>query len=201
MIVSCSPIRNLWRLIWSFLFLERLCLPMSFTSTALTNTWSTGMQVNVPRCLFGKESLGEIAIFACGCDSQGKILSSAELYNSETGTWRTLRSMNKTCKGTWTEIPNLSPVRPNLRNGIPATSAAPPLVAVVNNQFMLLTMLKCRLGSMKSITKNGFIELNSWYLVKDLKNGTCSAKSNQVALCITSSVMGCCRDGMWLVVL
>ncbi|PHT33902.1 F-box/kelch-repeat protein SKIP11 [Capsicum baccatum] len=29
------------------------------------------------------------------CDSQGEILSSAELYNSETGTWRTLRSMNK----------------------------------------------------------------------------------------------------------
>ncbi|PHU02663.1 F-box/kelch-repeat protein SKIP11 [Capsicum chinense] len=55
----------------------------------LTNTWSTGMQMNVPRCLFGKESLGEIAIFAGGCDSQGKILSSAELYNSETGTWRT----------------------------------------------------------------------------------------------------------------
>ncbi|KAM3203196.1 hypothetical protein P3L10_030822 [Capsicum annuum] len=55
----------------------------------LTNTWSTGMQMNVPRCLFGKESLGEIAIFAGGCDSQGKILSSAELYNSETRTWRT----------------------------------------------------------------------------------------------------------------
>ncbi|PHU02648.1 F-box/kelch-repeat protein SKIP11 [Capsicum chinense] len=63
----------------------------------LTNTWSTGMQVNVPRWLFGKESFGEIAIFACGCDSQGKILSSAELYNSETGTWRTSRSMNKPC--------------------------------------------------------------------------------------------------------
>ncbi|KAM3304166.1 hypothetical protein P3S67_015198 [Capsicum chacoense] len=47
----------------------------------LTNTWSTGMQMNAPRCLFGKASLGEIAIFSCGCDSQGKILSSAELYN------------------------------------------------------------------------------------------------------------------------
>ncbi|KAM3304185.1 hypothetical protein P3S67_015217 [Capsicum chacoense] len=64
----------------------------------LTNTWSTEMQMNVPQCLFGKESLGEIAIFSGGCDSQGKILSSAELYNSETGTWRTLRSMNKTHK-------------------------------------------------------------------------------------------------------
>ncbi|KAM3304163.1 F-box/kelch-repeat protein SKIP11 [Capsicum chacoense] len=136
----------------------------------LTNTWSTGMQMNAPRCLFGSASLGEIAILAGGCDSQGKILSSAELYNSETGTWRTLRSMNKprkmcsgvfmdgkfyviggiggadskllTCAeeydlatGTWTEIPNMSPVRPNLRNDMPATSEAPPLVAVVNNQL------------------------------------------------------------------
>ncbi|KAF3637779.1 hypothetical protein T459_27336 [Capsicum annuum] len=156
----------------------------------LKNTWSTGMQMNVPRCLFGKESPEEIAIFAGGCVSQGKILSSAELYNSETGTWRTLRSMNKPqeydlATGTWTEIPNKSPVRPKLRNGIPATSAAPPLVAAVHNQFTLLTMLKCKLGSMKSITKNGFIEVNSRYIVKDLKNGTCLAKSNQVALCTT----------------
>ncbi|PHU02665.1 F-box/kelch-repeat protein [Capsicum chinense] len=64
MIVSCSPIRNLWQL------------------------------MNVPRCFFGK-SLGEIAIFAGGCDLQGKIHSSAELYDSETATWKTLRSMNK----------------------------------------------------------------------------------------------------------
>ncbi|KAM3304165.1 F-box/kelch-repeat protein SKIP11 [Capsicum chacoense] len=136
----------------------------------LTNTWSTGMQMNAPRCLFGKASLGEIAIFAGGCDSQGKILSSAELYNSETGTWTTLRSMTKprkmcsgvfmdgkfyviggiggadakplTCAeeydlatGTWTEIPNMSPVQPNLENDIPDTSAAPPLLAVVDNQL------------------------------------------------------------------
>ncbi|PHU02656.1 F-box/kelch-repeat protein SKIP11 [Capsicum chinense] len=128
--------------------------------------------MNVPRCLFGKESLEEIAIFAGSCVSQCKILSSAELYNSETGTWRTSRSMNK---------------------------PSPPLVAAVNNQFTLLTMLKCRLGSMKSITKNGFIEVNSWYIVKDLKNGICSAKSNQVALCTTvlswdAEVMECGRS-------
>ncbi|PHU02655.1 F-box/kelch-repeat protein SKIP11 [Capsicum chinense] len=64
----------------------------------LTNTWSTEKQMNVPQCLFGEESLGEISIFSGGCDSQGKILSSAELYNLETGTWRTLRSMNKPYK-------------------------------------------------------------------------------------------------------
>ncbi|KAF3637776.1 putative F-box/kelch-repeat protein SKIP11-like isoform 2 [Capsicum annuum] len=43
-------------------------------------------------------SIGEIAIFSDSCDSQCEILSSAELYNSETCTWRTLRSMNKQCK-------------------------------------------------------------------------------------------------------
>ncbi|KAF3637774.1 putative transcription factor-like [Capsicum annuum] len=161
----------------------------------LTNTWSTGMQMNVPRCFFGK-SLGEIAIFSGGCDLQGKIHSSAELYDSETATWRTLRSMNKPRSEAQSRVQILSRVfrqssqssvdregcsrpsrfgilitarasvrvvtAPNLKNGIPATSAAPPLVAAVNNQFTLLTMQKCWLGSMKSITKKGFIEVNSW---------------------------------------
>lgn len=45
--------------------------------------------------MFGSASLGEIAILAGGCDSEGNILSSAELYNSETQTWNTLPSMNK----------------------------------------------------------------------------------------------------------
>ncbi|XP_073152358.1 F-box/kelch-repeat protein SKIP11-like [Henckelia pumila] len=61
----------------------------------LTNTWTTGMRMNAPRCLFGSASLGEIAILAGGCDSVGSILDSAELYNSELGTWTTLPSMNK----------------------------------------------------------------------------------------------------------
>ncbi|KAA8532996.1 hypothetical protein F0562_032887 [Nyssa sinensis] len=61
----------------------------------LTNTWSSGMRMNAPRCLFGSASLGERAILAGGCDSEGKILNSAELYNSETGTWETLPSMRK----------------------------------------------------------------------------------------------------------
>ncbi|KAK6924999.1 Kelch repeat type 1 [Dillenia turbinata] len=64
----------------------------------LTNSWSSGMQMNAPRCLFGSASLGEIAILAGGCDSEGNILSSAELYNSETGTWVTLPGMNKARK-------------------------------------------------------------------------------------------------------
>lgn len=73
-------------------------LVMSFVIyrySILTNSWSFGMRMNAPRCLFGSASLGEIAILAGGCDSQGNILSSAELYNSETQTWETLPSMNK----------------------------------------------------------------------------------------------------------
>uniref|UniRef100_A0A7C9ECX4 F-box domain-containing protein n=1 Tax=Opuntia streptacantha TaxID=393608 RepID=A0A7C9ECX4_OPUST len=61
----------------------------------LTNSWSSGMSMNAPRCLFGSASLGEIAILAGGCDSQGGILGSAELYDSEKRTWETLPSMNK----------------------------------------------------------------------------------------------------------
>ncbi|KAK4261140.1 hypothetical protein QN277_004182 [Acacia crassicarpa] len=61
----------------------------------LTNSWTSGMRMNAPRCLFGSASLGEVAILAGGCDSDGRILSSAELYNSETQTWEVLPSMNK----------------------------------------------------------------------------------------------------------
>ncbi|WZZ14157.1 F-box/kelch-repeat protein SKIP11 [Brassica napus] len=61
----------------------------------LTNSWSSGMEMNSPRCLFGSASLGEIAIFARGCDSQGKILDFAEMYNSELQTWVSLPRMNK----------------------------------------------------------------------------------------------------------
>lgn len=61
----------------------------------LTNSWSSGMKTNTPRCLFGSASLGEIAIVAGGCDPSGNILTSAELYDSESGSWVTLPSMNK----------------------------------------------------------------------------------------------------------
>ncbi|PSR85053.1 F-box/kelch-repeat protein [Actinidia chinensis var. chinensis] len=61
----------------------------------LTNKWSSGMRMNFPRCLFASASLGEIAIIAGGCDSQGNALRSAELYNSESGSWQTLLDMHK----------------------------------------------------------------------------------------------------------
>ncbi|CAH1431671.1 unnamed protein product [Lactuca virosa] len=68
----------------------------------LTNSWCLGRNMNFPRCLFGSASLGEIAIVAGGCDPNGKIVNSAELYDSESGTWETLPCMikpRKMCSG------------------------------------------------------------------------------------------------------
>ncbi|KAL8230045.1 hypothetical protein R6Q57_014945 [Mikania cordata] len=68
----------------------------------LTNSWSSGQLMNEPRCLFGSASLGEIAIVAGGSDPNGRIVNSAELYNSETGAWETLPNMlkpRKMCSG------------------------------------------------------------------------------------------------------
>ncbi|XP_058734665.1 F-box/kelch-repeat protein SKIP11-like [Vicia villosa] len=60
----------------------------------LTNTWSVGKMLHTPRRMFGYASLGEIGIIAGGVDEGGKTLSSAELYNSNTGKWETLPKMN-----------------------------------------------------------------------------------------------------------
>ncbi|XP_059655887.1 F-box/kelch-repeat protein SKIP11-like [Cornus florida] len=76
-------------------FGKELTSEVIYRYSLLTNTWTSGMRMNAPRCLFGAHSLREIAIFAGGCDSDGNILSTAELYNSETGTWMELPSMNK----------------------------------------------------------------------------------------------------------
>ncbi|XP_010551524.1 PREDICTED: F-box/kelch-repeat protein At1g26930 [Tarenaya hassleriana] len=61
----------------------------------LTNSWSTGTSMHMPRCLFGSASRGEIAIVAGGCDSSGRLLDSAEMYNSEDETWTPLPPMKK----------------------------------------------------------------------------------------------------------
>ncbi|CBI31984.3 unnamed protein product, partial [Vitis vinifera] len=75
----------------------------------LTNSWSSGMSMNAPRCLFGSASLGEIAILA-------------EEYNLQTRVW--------------TEIADMSPVRSGApRENETAAAEAPPLVAVVNNEL------------------------------------------------------------------
>ncbi|KAK8511770.1 hypothetical protein V6N13_029363 [Hibiscus sabdariffa] len=64
----------------------------------LTHSWTSGTSLHTPRCLFGSASLGEIAIVAGGCDPLGKVLDSAELYDSETGEWTTIPSLNKARK-------------------------------------------------------------------------------------------------------
>ncbi|GAU12713.1 hypothetical protein TSUD_122050 [Trifolium subterraneum] len=68
--------------------------PAIYKYSILTNSWSKGMKMNTPRCLFGSASVGEIAILAGGCDQHGNILSSSELYNSDIGTWEVLPDMN-----------------------------------------------------------------------------------------------------------
>lgn len=79
-------------------FGKEIMSPVIYRYSILMNAWSSGMEMNIPRCLFGSASLGEIAILAGGCDPRGNILSSAELYNSETGTWELLPNMNKARK-------------------------------------------------------------------------------------------------------
>ncbi|KAL5722711.1 hypothetical protein ACHQM5_006197 [Ranunculus cassubicifolius] len=141
-------------------FGKEITSPVIWRYSILTNSWSTGMTMNAPRCLFGSASLGEIAILAGGCDSQGRVLSSAEQYNSETGTWLTLPSMNKPrkmCSGVFMdgkfyviggsssellscgEEYNLETKTwreiPNMFPGRNGPTEAPPLVAVVNNQL------------------------------------------------------------------
>ncbi|KAJ8461220.1 hypothetical protein OPV22_034146 [Ensete ventricosum] len=128
----------------------------------LTNSWSQGIEMNSPRCLFGSASFGEVAIVAGGVDAQNTILSSAELYNSEAQTWVTLPSMNKRrkmCSGVFmdnkfyviggmrssTELLTCGEeydmekhswrIIPNMSLGLNGPSGAPPLVAVVNNEL------------------------------------------------------------------
>ncbi|URD98606.1 Kelch motif [Musa troglodytarum] len=128
----------------------------------LTNSWSQGVEMNSPRCLFGSASFGERAIVAGGIDARGTILSSAELYNSETQNWVSLPSMNKPrkmCSGVFMDnkfyvIGGMSSptelltcgeeydmnkgtwrVIPNMSLGLNGPSGAPPLVAVVNNEL------------------------------------------------------------------
>ncbi|GMJ05743.1 hypothetical protein like AT2G02870 [Hibiscus trionum] len=69
-----------------------------YSYSILTHAWTYGMTMETPRCLFGSASLGEIAIIAGGVDMHGNVLDSAELYNSETGEWMTIPSMNQARK-------------------------------------------------------------------------------------------------------
>ncbi|EXB29132.1 F-box/kelch-repeat protein [Morus notabilis] len=68
----------------------------------LSRDWSRNQHMNSPRCLFGSASVGEMAIVAGGCDLNGVVVQSAEVYNSELGTWHPLADLSgprKMCSG------------------------------------------------------------------------------------------------------
>ncbi|XP_031491706.1 F-box/kelch-repeat protein At1g26930-like [Nymphaea colorata] len=152
----------------------------------LTNSWSPGPPMESPRCLFGSASLGEIAIVAGGCDINGQIFSSAEMYNSERGGWIALPSMNsprKMCSGFFMDgkfyvIGGMKSQTESLTCGeeldldtltwrtIPYMSpcrgeaaGAPPLVAVVSNE---LYAADC---SDANVVKKYNKERNAWDVV------------------------------------
>uniref|UniRef100_A0A803L943 Uncharacterized protein n=1 Tax=Chenopodium quinoa TaxID=63459 RepID=A0A803L943_CHEQI len=115
----------------------------------LTNSWSVGMEMNTPRCLFGSGSLGDIAIVAGGCDfsrnlekkcsavfMDGKfyVIGGIGAGNSNPLTCGEVYDLERR---TWTLIPNMFPLR-DVEPGAPEASAmseAPPLIAVVNNEL------------------------------------------------------------------
>jgi len=133
-----------------------------FRYSILTNSWTRGEVMNSPRCLFGSASIGEKAYVAGGTDSLGRILSSAELYNSETHTWTPLPSMNrarKNCSGVFMDgkfyviggVTNNNMILTcgeeydvqrkswrvieNMSGGLNGVSGAPPLISVVKNEL------------------------------------------------------------------
>ncbi|KAL5231219.1 hypothetical protein ABZP36_029995 [Zizania latifolia] len=133
-----------------------------FRYSILTNSWTRGEVMNAPRCLFGSASVGEKAYVAGGTDSFGRILNSAEVYNSETHTWVSLPSMikeRKNCSAVFMDgkfyviggVTNNNKVLTcgeeydihsrswrvikNMSEGLNVVSGAPPLIAVVKNEL------------------------------------------------------------------
>jgi hypothetical protein len=133
-----------------------------FRYSILTNSWTRAGAMNSPRCLFGSTSVGEKAYVAGGTDASGKILSSAEMYDSETYVWTPLPSMHrerKMCSGVFMDgkfyvIGGVTHnnkvltcgeeydlkrqswrVIENMSEGLNGVTGAPPLIAVVNNEL------------------------------------------------------------------
>lgn len=155
----------------------------------LTHSWSRGAGMASPRCLFGSSSNGEIAIVAGGCDRYG-VLKSAELYNSELGTWETLPEMHsprKLCSGffmdgkfyviggmssnmtsdslTCGEEYNLQQRTwrriPNMFPPGNRAAHAPPLVAVANNELYAVEYSQNEIKKYNKAT-------NSWHTLGTL---------------------------------
>lgn len=151
----------------------------------LTHHWSRGSPMASPRCLFGSGSNGEVAIVAGGCDRNGVVLKSAELYNSELGSWETLPEMHsprKLCSGFFMDgkfyvIGGMINTRDSLNCGeefnlqtrtwrripnmFPAgnrATHAPPLVAVVNNELYAVEHSR---NEVKKYSKQS----NSWHVL------------------------------------
>ncbi|KAJ3693562.1 hypothetical protein LUZ60_009042 [Juncus effusus] len=59
-----------------------------------SNHWSTCRPMIHGRCLFGSGSRNELAVLAGGIDITGRVLKSAELYDSDADTWTPLPELN-----------------------------------------------------------------------------------------------------------
>lgn len=157
----------------------------------LSHEWARCPPMILPRCLFGSSSLGEIAIIAGGSDKNGRILRSAELYNSELGVWQNLPDMNlprKLCSGFFMDgkfyvIGGMSSQTEclscgeeynletrtwrRIENMYTVSSAghpamrSPPLVAVVNNQLYSADQATNEVKKYDKIN-------NTWSVVKQL---------------------------------
>ncbi|KHN38773.1 F-box/kelch-repeat protein [Glycine soja] len=128
----------------------------------ISRGWVKCKEMNHPRCLFGSGSLGSIAIVAGGSDKYGNVLESAELYDSNSGTWKLLPNMHtprRLCSGFFMDgkfyvIGGMSSPTVSLTCGeeydlktrnwrkiermypyVNGAAQAPPLVAVVDNQL------------------------------------------------------------------
>ncbi|KAI4385507.1 hypothetical protein MLD38_003525 [Melastoma candidum] len=128
----------------------------------VTRNWVKCEDMHHKRCLFGSGSNGSIAIIAGGTDQKGRILKSAEMYDSSTGTWKLLPSMHsprRLCSGFFMDdkfyvIGGMSSPTESLTCGeeydlemkrwrkienmypnVSRAAQAPPLVAVVDNQL------------------------------------------------------------------
>ncbi|KAL4576927.1 hypothetical protein LXL04_013028 [Taraxacum kok-saghyz] len=132
--------------------------------------WVKCEGMNHPRCLFGSGTLGSIAIVAGGSDQNGKILKSAELYDSTSGKWEMLPNMHsprRLCSGFFMDgkfyvIGGMTNLNDSLTCGeefdlatkkwrkidgmymypnVNRAAQAPPLVAVVNDELYAVEYL------------------------------------------------------------